>query len=135
MFVSSVSLNALEVMKVELAEPNSRRLEIGVDSCAAVSVMPPEQCENYPLVQDGKKATYYTATRGRVPDRGQRHVVGGAWTTGGSRAKLHAAFRVGPGLTRALMAVGEMVEKGMRVVFDKEYGRDVSEITIKQTGE
>ena len=33
------------------------------------------------------------------------------------------------------MAVGEMVEKGMRDVFDKDSGRDVSEVTIKQTGE
>ena len=55
---------------------HSRRLRIGVDSCAAVSVMPEDVCLDYPLNEKGKGRKYMAANNTSIIDRGSRNLAG-----------------------------------------------------------
>ena len=110
----------------------ARTIKVGVDSCAAVSVMQSGTFTDYPL-EDTKTGTSYKAANGqKIVDEGRRSLVG---TINGSSAVKGARFRVAK-TSRCLMSVSEMVDQGKRVVFDAdENGRDISYVMDKTTGE
>jgi len=135
--VHGLFLNAVETAPT--CQPCARTggapkiIRAGVDSCAAVSVIPsdgPDHLPHIPVVKDGKSTTYYTASKHPVVDQGSKVVKGFAHGMG---PMIAHKFRVAK-VARALMSISEMVDKGMRIVFDKENGVDVSMITAKATG-
>ena len=52
----------------------------------------------------------------------------------GSSREIKVTFRVAP-VRRMLLAMSEMVDQGMRVVFGAEGGEGKSQIEVKSTGE
>lgn len=108
--------------------------EIGVDSCAAASVMPLSGRDSFPQVplqQDGRGGVYYTASREPIPDEGFKTIRG---QVSGSSREINMQFRVAP-VHRMLLAMSEMVDQGHRVVFDRTSEGDCSHIVVKSTGE
>jgi hypothetical protein len=100
-------------------------LRIGVDSGAAVSVMPPTLCEDYPVCATPESAsgtTYRTADGSHIPDQGMRTIMG---TPSGSSVVQGVRLRVAP-VHKPLLSVAEMVDAGYTVVFRKKDGQDVS---------
>ena len=111
----------------------SDRLTMGVDSGAAVTVIPRWSCGAYPVVKgDGAGVTYRTATNQAVKDEGLRELIGrpnGQGEVMGIRARVADVHK-------ALLSVAEVVDKGFRVVFDTDQdGRDTSHMVRKSTGQ
>ena len=111
----------------------SDRLTMGVDSGAAVTVIPRWSCGAYPAVKgDGAGVTYRTATNQAVKDEGLRELIGrpnGQGEVMGIRARVADVHK-------ALLSVAEVVDKGFRVVFDTDQdGRDTSHMVRKSTGQ
>ena len=111
----------------------SDRLTMGVDSGAAVTVIPRWSCDAYPVVKgDGAGATYRTATNQAVKDEGLRELIGrpnGQGEVMGIRARVADVHK-------ALLSVAEVVDKGFRVVFDTDQdGRDISHMVRKSNGQ
>ena len=111
----------------------SDRLTMGVDSGAAVTVIPRRSCGAYPVVKgDGAGVTYRTATNQAVKDEGLRELIGrpnGQGEVMGIRARVADVHK-------ALLSVAEVVDKGFRVVFDTDQdGRDTSHMVRKSTGQ
>ena len=104
---------------------------IGVDSCAAVSVMPKGRCGQFPVKQDAQTgATYRSANGGAIKDLGQQIVFG---DFGGGQVR-GARFRVAD-VSRPLMSIADMLDAGHRVVFDRKDGTNVSYAEYKATGQ
>ena len=111
----------------------SDRLTMGVDSGAAVTVIPRWSCGAYPVVKgDRAGVTYRTATNQAVKDEGLRELIGrpnGQGEVMGIRARVADVHK-------ALLSVAEVVDKGFRVVFDTDQdGRDTSHMVRKSTGQ
>ena len=102
---------------------------IGIDSCAAASVIPRGLLQ-LPVRRDGRGGTYYTATKEPISDEGLQIVEGRAH---GDGPTLVGRFRVAP-VSRTLMSLSQMVEQGIKVVFDSTSGKDSSHIVIKKCG-
>ena len=85
---------------------------------------------NLPVHKDGCGGTYYTATKEPIVDEGLQVVKGRAH---GEGPVLTARFRVAP-VSRTLMALSQMVDQGIRLVFDSVDGHDASYMVIKKTG-
>ena len=105
---------------------------MGVDSGAAVAVIPKWSCDAYPVVMgDGAGTTYRTATNQAVRDEGLRELIGrpnGQGPVMGIRARVADVHK-------ALLSVAEVVDKGFRVVFDTDNkGRDTSHMVRKSDG-
>ena len=109
----------------------SRTIRVGVDSCAAVSVTPVGLVPEIEAVQDNEEPkTYYSCNRQEIKDEGEKRYMGRIRGVGGV---IRGRFRAAQ-VHRTLMSVSDMVDKGVRVVFDKENGKDVSHFVIKKTG-
>ena len=68
--MASIELNALEIGSVPVPEGN-RKLRIGIDSCAAVTICPKTVAEEYPMLQTPGKAKSYRPASGKLlPDVG-----------------------------------------------------------------
>jgi hypothetical protein len=80
---------------------------------------------------DGTVMRFKTAGGGLIVDEGRKSLFG---YINRSDALKGARFRSGK-FSRALMAVTEMVDSNMRVVFDKVDGIDTSHFVDKRTGE
>ena len=104
-------------------------IDIGIDSCAAASVIPRGLLQ-LPVRRDGRGGTYYTATKEPISDEGLQIVEGRAH---GDGTTLVGRFRVAP-VSRTLMSLSQMVEQGIRVVFDSTAGKDSSHMVIKKCG-
>jgi hypothetical protein len=114
-----------------LGQPD--RLVMGVDSGAAVTVIPKWSCDTYPIVKGSEVGTTYrTATNQNVRDEGLRELLGrpnGQSPVMGIRARV-------ANVHKALLSVAEVVDKGFRVVFDTdENGRDTSHMVRKSDGQ
>ena len=54
------------------------RVNLGVDSCAAATVIPRKTCPDYPVRQDAVTGRLYTNASGKqIADEGQRELVAG----------------------------------------------------------
>ena len=104
-------------------------IDIGIDSCAAASVIPRGLLQ-LPVRRDGRGGTYYTATKEPISDEGLQVVEGRAH---GDGPTLVGRFRVAP-VSRTLMSLSQMVEQGIKVVFDSTAGKDSSHMVIKKCG-
>ena len=104
-------------------------IDIGIDSCAAASVIPRGLLQ-LPVRRDGRGDTYYTATKEPISDEGLQIVEGRAH---GDGPTLVGRFRVAS-VSRTLMSLSQMVEQGIKVVFDSTAGKDSSHIVIKKCG-
>ena len=111
--------------------PGREKLDIGIDTCAAASVLPRAVAKDFPIQKDGKDQKYFTATKQPIMDEGFKVVSGYAH---GDGALLSATFRVAA-VHRPLMSVSEMVDKDLKVIFDKVEGADASRIEFKKSGE
>jgi len=114
-----------------VAHPSPQPLHIGVDSCAAVSVIP-EGLSSRPVVQDDTSGTrYWAANKTPIWDRGRQDIIG---TVGTPQQQHGVKFRVAA-VSRPLLAVIDLVKHGKRVVFDlDDQGRNISVIHDKKTG-
>ena len=74
---------------------------------------------------------YDTASGGALADGGFKIVTG---RVGESKRDIHIKFRVAP-VHRMLLAISEMVDQGLRVVFEATGGKDTSYLEVKATGE
>ena len=55
---------------------STTRVDLGVDSCAAVTVVPKTVCKDYPIQQDSKTGQQYTNVSGKkIADWGQRTLI------------------------------------------------------------
>ena len=104
-------------------------IDIGIDSCAAASVIPRGLLQ-LPVRRDGRGDTYYTATKEPISDEGLQIVEGRAH---GDGPTLVGRFRVAS-VSRTLMSLSQMVEQGIKVVFVSTAGKDSSHMVIKKCG-
>ena len=104
-------------------------IDIGIDSCEAASVIPRGLLQ-LPVRRDGRGGTYYTATKEPISDEGLQIVEGLAH---GNGPTLVGRFRVAS-VSRTLMSLSQMVEQGIKVVFDSTAGKDSSHMVIKKCG-
>ena len=105
---------------------------IGVDSCAAVSVLPTRMCEDYPLKIDAQAGTRYMAANGAaIVDHGGRTLYGSFDDSKGASSAAGANFRVAD-VSRPLMAVSDMLDKGCKVIFERDQnGANISRVIAK----
>ena len=103
-------------------------IDIGIDSCAAASVIPRDLLQ-LPVRRDGRGGTYYTATKEPISDEGLQVVEGLAH---GDGPTLVERFRVAS-VSRTLI-LSQMVEQGIKVVSDSTAGKDSSHMVIKKCG-
>ena len=104
----------------------------GIDSGAAASVLPLAQCTDYPIQHTSdKNISYRAATNQPVMDKGMRALMG---YLGDSPKPRGNKFRV-TDVTKALLAVSEMVDARYRILFDKADGVDVSHAVHKESGD
>ena len=122
MFVCSLS-------KQRVGSNGETVIDIGIDSCAAASVIPRGLLQ-LPVRRDGRGGTYYTATKEPISDEGLQIVEGRAH---GDGPTLVGRFRVAS-VSRTLMSLSQMVEQGIKVVFDSTAGKDSSHLVIKKCG-
>ena len=102
----------------------------GIDSGAAASVLPLAQCTDYPIQHTSdKNISYRAATNQPVMDKGMRALMG---YLGDSPKPRGNKFRV-TDVTKALLAVSEMVDAGYRIVFDRADGVDISHAVHKES--
>ena len=80
--------------------------------------------------RDGRGGTYYTATKEPISDEGLQIVEGRAH---GDGPTLVGRFRVAS-VSRTLMSLSQMVEQGIKVVFESTAGKDSSHMMIKKCG-
>ncbi|CAK0843605.1 unnamed protein product [Prorocentrum cordatum] len=106
-------------------------LRVGIDSCAAASVLPRGSCTDYPVHEGGQAISYKTASGHYVNDEGEKILVGAM--PGASQARA-AKFRVAD-ISKPLLSVAEMVDSGHRLVFDSEGGQDISYAYHKTSGD
>ena len=95
-----------------------RVLRMGVDSGAAITVMPKDQCVDYPLVEtkESRANVHYRAANGSlVKDLGCRTVATRTEKGDVRYIRARAADVVKP-----LLSVAEMVDAGHTVVFSKD---------------
>ncbi|CAK0896643.1 unnamed protein product, partial [Prorocentrum cordatum] len=98
----------------------SRKMVLGVDSCAATTVVPSELAPDYPTYENDMSAKgegYRTANGGWVADEGAKELIGSVRNAGGSAQVRGIKARVAK-VSKALASVSEMVDAGHRVVFD-----------------
>ena len=106
------------------------KISFGIDSGAAVTMLPEDACTDYPLQKTEGFGNAYAAAGGhRIYDQGSRTIY----------ADVHGALRglrprVGK-VKKALIAVYDMCKAGHRVVFDLEGDEDLSHAENKATGE
>eukprot|EP00973_Karenia_brevis_P076629 10644604-Karenia_brevis.AAC.1 len=113
--------------------PKWEPLTITVDSGAAESVIPEEQCVQYPTTDTQASLSgmcYLGADGSEIPNVGERTVC--AVTEDGSAARMR--FQVCP-VTKALGSVSRMTQAGNKVVFDSIDAPEGSHIECKATGE
>ncbi|CAK0888783.1 unnamed protein product [Prorocentrum cordatum] len=106
-------------------------LRVGVDSCAAASVLPRGSCTGYPVHEGGQAISCKAASGHYVNDEGEKILVGAM--PGASQARA-AKFRVAD-ISKPLLSVAEMVDSGHRLVFDSEGGQDISYACHKTSGD
>ena len=103
-------------------------MRVGIDSCAASSVVPKNMGADYPLVARPDGRVYRGAKVGSVmTDMGAKAIAGTCTETGREAA---FKFRV-LDVTRPLASVAHLVDDNCRVVFEKTDGRDTSYIYNK----
>ncbi|CAK0838042.1 unnamed protein product, partial [Prorocentrum cordatum] len=106
-------------------------LRVGIDSCAAASVLPRGSCADYPVHEGGQAISYKTASGHYVNDEGEKILVG---TMPGASQARAAKFRVAD-ISKPSLSVAEMVDSGHRLVFDSEGGQDISNAYHKTSGD
>ena len=114
-------------------QPKWEPLTITVDSRAAESVMPEDQCTQYPTMDTQASLSgmcYLGADGSEIPNVGERTVC--AFTEDGSAARMR--FQVCP-VTKALGSVSRMTQAGNRGAFDSVDAPEGSYIECKATGE
>ena len=105
------------------------RIDIAVDSGAAVSAIGPQVCQDYPVMEHESSGRLYVAANGtRITDLGRR--TPSLWTDDGQ--VVSAGFSV-TNVRRPLLSVSQAVSKGMRIVFDSE-SNGGSWMECKKTG-
>ena len=95
---------------------------MGVDSCAAATVVPREVAPDYPAYENRMSVNgegYRTANGGWVVDEGTKELIGALPSADGKRQVRGLRTRVAA-VSRALASVSEMVDAGHTVVFSKE---------------
>ena len=107
-------------------------LKIGIDSCAAVSVIP-EGLVPGKIHRDDQTGTRYRAANGTpIYDLGRQEIFG---RLDGDGAVKGLKFRVAQ-VGRPLLSVADLVEKGKRVTFElDDSGRNISSIVDRRTDE
>ena len=94
-------------------------------------MLPTDIASDYPFSGPSSGKTYSCADGTTIGDEGERTIIGKVRGRG-----KHAAmrFRVTQ-VARGLLCVAELVDQGMKIVFDKEKGIDISHMVDKRTGE
>eukprot|EP00971_Amphidinium_carterae_P203274 4033975-Amphidinium_carterae.1 len=124
LFLAALSMGSVSPVK-------GRTLSLGVDSGAAVTVIPEELACKYACVSDKQAgAQYETATGQKLKDQGQIKVFG---KNPSGEVKCVRARYV-QGVTKGLISVHDLVAAGHRVVFDVEAGKDISCAVHKSSG-
>ena len=112
--MASIDLNALEIGVVQLSE-GDRKIRIGSDSCAAVTVFPKTVADDYPMLQTPGKAKSCRPSSGKLlPDLAARKLK--------VKLKDGSLRHVNPRVAdthRALMAVSMMNDMGHDVFFPR----------------
>ena len=108
---------------------SGRELRFGIDSGAAVTAIPPEFVEQYPLAEPSNGLKYQSATGESISDLGMKKpFIDIKGDLRGVRARIAR-------IKRPLMSVYDMHMAGHRVVFDRdEFGNDISHAVHKETG-
>ncbi len=122
MFLSSLSLHSLD--------SHRERVTLGIDSGAAVTIVPRGVCTDYPLQPNERSRVHggYRAANGQmIYDEGTRVLY---FKDNGHTRAIRA--RVGD-VSKGLVSVAEMVECGHRVVFDADASYAVHKETGKKT--
>jgi len=114
-----------EALEISALETPREKLRVGLDSGAAVTIVPMTVAEDYPLETSAKPTQYCAAGGAMIGDQGMRR-IGLKQPDGGVRL---IRVRVGK-VKKALMAVSDCVATGHRVTFD-EGG---AEVMHKKTG-
>ena len=99
----------------------SRKIVLGMDSCAATTVAPRDVAPDYPVHENemsSKGEGYRTANGGWVVDEGTKELVGSMESADGKKRVRGIRARVAA-VSRALASVAEMVDAGHTVVFAK----------------
>ena len=112
--------------------PKWEPLTITVDSGAAESVIPEDQCAQYPTTDTQASLSgmcYLGADGSEIPNVGERIIC--AVTDDGMAAQMR--FQVCP-VTKALGSVSRMTQAGNKVVFDSVDAPEGSYIESKATG-
>ena len=132
--LDGIFLNAIyQMYEPDICGVCDATMRIGIDSCAAVSVIPNGMSHNF-IHKDDQTGTKYTAANGTpIVDLGRQEISGKTDTQGTKVRGLK--FRVAD-VGRPLLAVIDLVEKRKRVVFDMDdAGRNISYIEDKVTHE
>ena len=101
-----------------IAAMSTTKISLGVDSGAAVTVIPPSYCNDYPILPnaESKRGHAYRAASGtKVYDQGTRAIV--ASIDGGSARGIKA--RVAE-VVKGLLSVYEQAQAGHAVLFSKQ---------------
>ena len=125
-----IFLCPLDVAGLEV-RPTGSGLTIGVDSCAAVSVLPRALYTDRPISKDQQTGTRYMAANGSaIVDEGCRTLYGtfsrGGPTTG-------ARFRVAD-VSRPLMSIADMLDRGNKVIFERDRNGVNASRVVTSTG-
>ena len=123
------ALGASDVIRRNAVHRTGRELRFGIDSGAAVTAIPPEFVEQYPLAEPSNGLKYQSATGESIPDLGMKKpFIDIKGDLRGVRARIAR-------IKRPLMSVYDMYMAGHRVVFDRdEFGNDISHAVHKETG-
>jgi hypothetical protein len=128
----SFDLAPLDLAAVAKDVEMKEYLTVGVDTCAAVSILPSGMYPDYPIVRDGWTGTKYrTASNEYIEDEGHTVLFVRIKGTTGLKG---LTFRRGK-VSRPLLAVNELVKAQWKVDFSVDsYGKDISGMIEPKSG-
>jgi hypothetical protein len=128
--VGGLCLSSLSIDSLDAIGSPCERVTLGIDSGAAVTIVPRGICTDYPLQQNDRSRVHggYRAANGQmIIDEGSRVLF---YKDGKDTRAIRA--RVGD-VSKGLVSVSEMVDCGHRVVFDCDGSYAVHKQTGKKT--
>ena len=93
--------------------PSQERLDLTVDSGAAVSALPRDAAQGYPTTEDREPKTYTSASGHAVPTLGSKRTV--LCFQNGKTGTVEFDVMDVP---KPLLSVSKIIQKGYRVIFD-----------------
>ena len=119
LYLSSLELQAEMKEQIDLmaVKRDNETVTFGLDSGAAVTIIPRSSCVDYPLIAPKEDITYTAAGGQQIADEGSRHI----FVKPPKEAPRCIRARVG-NVRKALLAVADLTDTGHRVTFDDDFG-------------